>query len=504
MGTLATFLLLAVWGISMPLYTGPDEQSQATHAAALVRGQLLGAPTPGYENPFTIVSVPGTFGDGMNEIHCFQWNPVDPASCAAGVKLSEKTVVASTYTGREPPTYYAITGLVTLVDQSAGTLRYMRLVSALMSSAMLGLAIMVMLTWSRNRLLRVGFLCALTQTAVYLGGMVNPNGLEIAAAICLWCTGTVLVFEHGDDPPRGLLLCVFGSAAVFATTRGVSPFLVFLILVALVALLGFRRAWRLLRERRDVQLLAAALFVLSAVTVAWILLIHTLWLVPAGPLVSPHASDLHIVGQAFDQTRVWYEQMVGVLGWDEVYVPSWTYRIWAAVVIILVALAIRSGRARGLVVLGSLVAVVVLLPIPITLINARRVDIVWQGRYMLPLSAGVPILASALGNRSSDASTLWIRLALFLALALASLLAFLETLRRYAVGNQGPFDLIGARWHPVEGWALALLWYLVAYGLLLVVLGALESPRRQRAAQAVRRGPAHARRRGGRLGAVST
>jgi hypothetical protein len=488
----------------MPLYTGPDEQSQATHAAALVRGQLIGTPGPGYEDAFSIVSVPGTFGDGMNEIHCFQWDPAVPASCAAGVKLSGKTVVVGTYSGRYPPTYYAITGLVTLADQSAGALRYMRLVSALMSAALLGLAIMVMLTWSRNRLLRAGFLCALTPTAVYLGGMLNPNGLEISAAICLWCTGTVLVFEHGDDPPRGLLLCVFGSAAVFATTRGLSPFLVVLILVALVALLGFRRAWRLLRERRDVQLLAAALFVLSAATVAWILLAHTLWLVPAGPPVAAHASEFHIVGQAFSQTRVWYEQMVGVLGWDEVFVPDWTYRIWAAAIIILVALAIRSGKVRGLVVLGSLVAVVVLLPIPITLVHARTLGIVWQGRYMLPLSAGVPILASALGNRNPDGSTLWIRLAIFLALALASLLAFIETLRRYAVGNQGPFDLIGARWHPVEGWALALLWYLVAYGLLLVVLGALESPRRQRASDAVRRGPAHARRRGGRFGAVPT
>ncbi|MFZ0249667.1 MAG: DUF2142 domain-containing protein [Acidimicrobiales bacterium] len=495
---------MAVWGISMPLYTGPDEQSQATHAAALVRGQLIGTPGPGYENAFSIVSVPGTFGDGLSEIHCFQWNPAVPASCAAGVKLPDTTVLTTTYSGRYPPVYYAITGLVTLVDQSAGALRYMRLVSALMSAALLGLAIMAMLTWSRNRLLRVGFLCALTPTAVYLGGMLNPNGLEIAAAICLWVTGTVLVFEHGDDPPRGLLLCVVGSAAVFATCRGLSPLLVFLILVALVALLGFRRAWRLLRERRDVQLLAAALFVVSAATVVWILLAHALWLVPAGPTVPPHASELRIVGLAFAQTRLWYEQMVGVLGWDEVFMPSWTYRIWAAVIIVLVALAIRSGRARGLVVLGSLVAVVVLLPIPISLVHARTLGIVWQGRYTLPLSAGVPILASALGNRSSDSSTLWIRLVLFLALALASLLAFLETLRRYAVGNQGPFDLIGARWHPVEGWALALLWYLVAYGLLLVVLGALESPRRERAAQAVRRGPAHARRRGGRLGAAPT
>jgi hypothetical protein len=83
-------------------------------------------------------------------------------------------------------------------------------------------------------------------------------------------------------------------------------------------------------------------------------------------------------------------------------------------------------------------------------------------------------------------------------------LAFMETLRRYAVGTQGPFDLIGARWHPVEGWAVALVWYLVAYGLLLVVLGAFQSPRRERATHGVRRGPAHARRRGGLLGAAST
>ncbi len=48
LGTLASFALLAVWAVAMPLYSGPDEPSQVVHAAALVRGQLIGTPGPGY------------------------------------------------------------------------------------------------------------------------------------------------------------------------------------------------------------------------------------------------------------------------------------------------------------------------------------------------------------------------------------------------------------------------------------------------------------------------
>ena len=475
-GTLATFLLASVWSVTMPIYSGPDESSQAIHAAALVRGQIIGTPVNRYEDPYTLVTVPGTFALGGMDSSCFLKNPAIPASCAAGVRLSSRPVGIGTYSGRYPPLYYVAPGLVTLVDQSPDALIFMRLAGALMCSVLLGLTLMAISLWSRRRMLSVGLLCALPPTAVYLFSMVNPNGLEIAAAICLWCSGLVLVLERLDDPPRGLVLVVTVSAVVLICTRGLSPLYAVLILAALGALAG-PAAIRRLFGRRDIRRAALVLVVVGAGAVTWVLAAHALWLLPSGPSVGPHASDVTIIAKAFAQTHAWLEQMVGVLGWDETYMPTWTYRIWAVVVILLVLIAVRSRERRALLVLASLIALSLLLPVVLSLPQARIVGIAWQGRYTLPLAVGVPLLAAWLGGTAGNAPHPRIRLALVLALACASVLGYLETLRRYAVGTRGPIYFFGGPWHPVEGWALALVWYVAGYGLLCAVLWRLVEAR---------------------------
>ena len=86
--TFVVFGLMAAWSVSMPLYSGPDEPSQVIHAAALVRGQLIGTPDAGYQSPSSTVTVPGTFGNGAELMLCYLWHPTVPASCAAHVRLS--------------------------------------------------------------------------------------------------------------------------------------------------------------------------------------------------------------------------------------------------------------------------------------------------------------------------------------------------------------------------------------------------------------------------------
>lgn len=396
LGTVVTFALMAVWAITMPLYSGPDEPSQAAHAAALVRGQLFGTPVRNFRFPGADVTVPGTLGNGTDDISCYWYHPAIPASCAAGVRLTSRPVAALTYSSRYPPLYYTATGLVTLVDQSSSTLIYMRLVGALMCSVLLGLAYMALAVWSANRVLPVGFLCALTPMAVYLGGVLNPSGLEIAAAICLWASGVVLMLEHAEDPPPGLVLVVAASAVVLTCTRGLSPLFALLSIVALAALVGQQTVARLFRSRRDVRWGALALIVVAVVTVAWVLYAHSLSLLPAGSRVSPSASDLSIVGQAFGQTRIWLEQMVGVLGWGDASMPSWTYRVWGLVLVLLVLLALRSRHRQGLLVLGWLIGLSLLLPVAISLVDTAE----HRNRLDRPLHAAARRRGARAGGRA--------------------------------------------------------------------------------------------------------
>ncbi len=473
LGTLVTFALMSVWAVTMPLYSGPDEPSQAAHAAALVRGQLIGTSTNPVR-PLTTVIVPGTLGNGQSDVNCYQYAPQTPASCAAGVHLTPRPVASLTYSARYPPLYYSIVGLTSLVDQSSSALISMRLLSAFLAAVMLGLAYMTLVVWSTNRLLPVGLWAALTPTAVYLGGTLNPNGLEIAAAISLWCAGVVFALEHSQRPPPGLVVVGAASAGVLICSRGLSPLFAFLIMLTLVALVRPHDWRQLLSTRRDVRWAALVLGVLTGASVVWIVLARSLWLLPAGAPVQPSATELNIVGEAFSQTRIWLEQMVGVFGWDDTSAPAWTYRIWAVAIVVLVVLAVRTGNRRGLLLLGWVVALCLLLPVVLSLPSAHSIGIAWQGRYILPLAVGIPLLSAALG--AQVVRSVWIGRTFFVALWLASLLAYLETLRRYAVGIYGPFDFLGASWRPVEGWPLALGGYLFASGLLGVLLWRLTRP----------------------------
>lgn len=474
LGTLAIFLLMAAWSVSMPLYSGPDEASHVIHAAALDRGQLIGTPVPGNQDPYSIVTVPGTFGHGAYLMRCYKFRSSVPASCGEATKLSAAPIRAQTYTGRYPPLYYAVVGLPTLVSTSQWVVIFMRLLGALMCSVLLGLAFMAISIWSRARLLPAAFLCALTPMAIYMGAMVNPSGLEIAAAICLWCSGILLALEHADDPPRGLIVVLAVSACILTLCRGLSPLWTVLTLIAVAFLMGPRKLGGLFTSRRDVQWSAAALLVCGVFATLWIVLAHSLWAVPVGtPDSLAKTPELHIVSQAVKQTKTWLREMVGVMGWLDTRLLIWTYLAWGAALLALIVIGLWLGRRRASIILVLIGLVSLFLPVVIELHNARTDNLIWQGRYSLPLAVGVPLLAAvsvAGGRRVYEHLQLNLSRVLLVILGVGGLLAYLQTLRRYAVGAGGSVDFLHGSWRPIEGNAVAILWYVAATALLVGTL----------------------------------
>jgi Predicted membrane protein (DUF2142) len=215
-----------------------------------------------------------------------------------------------------------------------------------------------------------------------------------------------------------------------------------------------------------------ALCATGAFATAWILSAHTLWLLPAGPAVSRHASELQIISQAFGQTATWLHQMVGVLGWVDTPLPVWTYAAWGVAAVALISVALWAGWIRATLVLLGLIALSFVLPVGLELVNAKTVGLTWQGRYTLPLVVGVPLLAaSCAGIRAYDrkAQQVFAR-TIVVVLAIVGVLGYLQALRRYAVGTRGPLDFLGGSWHPVEGTVIAILWYLAATAVLARLL----------------------------------
>ena len=166
----------------------------------------------------------------------------------------------------------------------------------------------------------------------------------------------------------------------------------------------------------------------------------------------------------------WLQQMIGVFGWLDTPAPLVTYLVWYGLTGLVVLLAISGARARGVVALLVLIALVILVPIAISYHEAHRLADFWQGRYTLPLAAGVPILASALIDGGEALGTMRARLTTLMCVAIgvADFAAFYTALRRYAFGLPGPVDVADGRWGPPFGNVVMALWSLFVTALLVV------------------------------------
>lgn len=462
------FVAMALWSAATPLYAAPDEPTHVIKAAAVVRGELLGRFSPTVQESLGYVSVPAFYAlpANRNSPTCFHRRPEVSAACAPSLApAGSHEIGAWIYVARYPPLYYLVVGLPSLFGTSSWTIYLMRLVSALLCSLFVALGVLSVLLWSRRRVALVGLAAAATPMVFFLGGVVNPSGLEVAAAICVWTAGSVLVLERLDDPPPGLIALLGVSACVFELVRSLSPFWLALTALALVGVADWRRLRGLL-ARRPVRWTGAAAVLVGALAVAWILGEHSTAVYSLSPLGPTPES--RILETSFAHNDYYLPGMVGVFGWFDTWSPTFTYVVWYGVVGLLGLSAALLARRRQALVLLLLAIAVVVLPVAISSSQVHRYGYTWSGRDTLPLAVGLPVLSAAILGRA-DLARHGRRLAGIVGslLALAQFGAFFEALRRYAVGTAGAdFGfLLHPSWQPPGGFALVL----VPEGLLLTL-----------------------------------
>lgn len=453
---LVLFGAMAFWSVATPLYAAPDEPVHVIKAAAVARGELLGALAGPSQPAFGSVRVPAFYANSRNLPACFHRRPTVPASCEPSAAPSSAPTTVWIYNARYPPLYYAIVGLPSLLGVGSWALYLMRLTSALLASLLVALAVTAARLWSRSRLVLVGVLVAATPMVLFLGGVVNPSGLEVSAAIATWTCGSLLVLEHLEDPPPGLVGALALSASVFELTRGISPFWLACTLVALLAVADWRRLGQLFR-RRSILAGIAVVAVLGAAGLAWTFTEHALDVYSRTPL-GP-APESTILETSFAHNAYYLPGMVGVFGWFDTYAPTFTYVVWYGLVGLLTLGAAAVARLRQVLTLALLAVAIVVVPVAISSSQVHRYGYTWSGRDTLPFAVGLPILAAALLGRSvlSAYRTRLAGVVGVLAVG-AQLAAFFEALRRNAVGTKGPdFGfLLHASWRPPLGFAAVL------------------------------------------------
>ncbi|MFD3539294.1 DUF2142 domain-containing protein [Streptomyces sp. NPDC058662] len=476
------FTLAGSWAAASPIGSSPDEHAHFIRAAAVARGQIGG---PEVMVPHYVAGIEGEFAETgvrlpewykqLPSLHeCYSWHEDEPASCAPAVAGSEKTVQVTTAAGRYHPAYYLATGWPSLLVDGPAGLYLMRLVSALLCSALLAGAVVTASEWRRRSLAVLGVLAAATPMTLYMAGMVNPSGGEIAAGILVWTA--LLSITMSPDPAllnrRLARLGIGGLVLINIRPLGLIWFagaLVFgLLLARRRGLLGS------VLRRKALWLWTALLGAASAGALLWARA-H-----PDNSVIDIPDSLTTVTAakQTLGNTATYVQQMLGYFGWLDTPAPALTWEVWLGVIAALVVLALAYGRFREtLAVLGMLVGIV-LLPVVAQASQAEKIGMVWQGRYLLPFAVGLPLMAVLIcASRAPDRGFPWRRMVGFAAagLTLANVAAFFWTLRRFAVGTSASWVPSPAHWAPPGGWVLWTGVYAVTALALLVP--ALQSDR---------------------------
>jgi hypothetical protein len=479
------FCLCAAWSIATPIGAAPDEPSQLARAASVARGEIVGsAPTKKLaahvpvldqfalqlcytrssasrcNKAVTVVTVPESFAN-FTSPGCFL-NPVVPGGCDLGLRGSGPDATVTTYVGRYPPLYYAIVGVPSLAWHTDVADYLMRLVSGLLSALFLGLALALATVWSHSRLLVLAVAVAATPMVFIWGSVVNPSGLEIATAVCVWTGGLILVLDRSSHPPPSLIAATAVAAIVMVLTRGLSPLWLAVIAVSLAALAP--RSLPVLIRQQNIRIAAGAVALAGAAAVAYIIGAHALSVYPVGQAVPAGTSEWGVIDIALGRTGLLVNELIGAFGWVETSPPLLVKVLWIVPALAVVVLGLLARVRRHAVVVAALIVTSVVLPTALMVSQAHNDGVVWQARDGFPLYAGILLVAGAVAGRNEKMiavdsglalrvrwSTRQLALPVVLAVTAAQLVDFVWALRRYTVGLGSvinPFARVRGGWSP--------------------------------------------------------
>lgn len=474
------FTIAASWSAATPLGASPDEHAHFIRAAAVARGQINGSEVmvphvvAGIKGDFaeTGVQLPEWYAELPKHHECYAWRAGTPASCAPAIGDSGKIVEVPTAAGRYHPAYYLLTGWPSLLVEGTKGLYLMRLMSALFCSLLLASAVVTAAEWRRGRSLALlGVFTAATPMALFMAGMVNPSGGEIAAGILVW-TALLSVLMSPDPRLLNRRLARVGIGGLVLINIRPLGLIWFAGAVLFGLLLAERGVLRSVLRRKAMWVWTGLLGLAAAGALAWAST-H-----PDNSVIRipKYLTTTEAFRRTFGSSDMYVQQMLGYFGWLDTPAPSLTWYIWLGVIGVLGALAMMYGRKREAVALIGMLIAIVIVPVVGQTSQASKIGLVWQGRYLLPFAVGLPLMAVLiLARRMPERGFPLRRLVCFALplLALANAAAFFWTLRRFAVGISGPWIPYAAHWAPPGGWVLWTGVYTVA-AFALVVPGMLR------------------------------
>lgn len=487
---IALSLMSIAWALASPIGSGPDEPAHIIKAASVVRGQLVGP----QGDTGNIVEVPRSVAWTATQ-DCYRFDIDQDAGCAPALEGGGgETVTTETSAGYYNPVYYALVGWPTLIFTGDTGLYGVRIVSALISSAMLACAFMLVATWRRRSIPAVGLLVALTPMVIYVNGVVNPSAFEISGSLAVFAAMLSIVTQPSPGLLRQRLTVLVASAALAIGARTVSPLWVALALALPLILLKWPDLTRLVRTRA-VAVSAALVAVFAVVALAW------------NPISTRLAVDARTTPASTDGFEVFPDvgssplfgfmkmitlsvtngnDMIGNFGWMDTPVPDTTIVVWTVLLGALVLASVYLLRQRRAAFGIALSLSFFLVPPLIQAAFITGGGYIWQGRYGLPtltmLAFGLAAVLGASPTRSSVASGAasgsGTRIVVVIAAAFtyAQCYAFASALHRFTVGSSTAWkDMITQpSWSPPGGVLISVAVFGVGALLLAAAVTAMH------------------------------
>jgi hypothetical protein len=486
------FLLLTVaWLGALAPASGPDEPSHYLRALSVAGGDFFGQPTR--EQAMTpqnqaqaeylrrttrSVEVPPGLAVPASWF-CTVADHSASASCLSGGPTNSTTIRQPTYEAGYLPFLYLADGLpMRLARTAAGAMAAARTVNALVTSAFLILA--VLLLWDRRSTSSlVGASLAVTPTILFIGAVINPSGAEASAALAFTC----FLLRLSRNPEHEAWVWWSGAAAgvVLSLARPLGPFWVVLLIGIAIAFGGRPAIGAACRAAPRIGRIAGGLVVAAMILgLGWQLLAFPPEPHPASQLAAFLGPSLTAIPEAFGE-------VIGVFGWQDILMPRAAYAVWGLALVALIAPALLRGRRRERLSLDlsilSFFAVVVAISAVVELPTGFAV----QGRHVLPIAMALPLISGEIlyrnATRIGPRSVARIGALVGVPAALVQFVGWYSSAHRYAVGLGGPWLFLGrADWTPAGGW---VLWVAIAAaGATLVATSCLlplwPPPRRRR------------------------
>ena len=464
---IALTLLLGAWVMATRPFFGPDEAFHYLRALTITNGRILG---PKYSYPPTAniphaqrvfanhdtrtVLVPSRLSPPI--LGCVDGKPDLTGSCR------EATATGDYY----PPAYFAPAAALAVAKDVDSALWLARGASAAVCLAFLLLSVLLLAGDTGWSLL--GLLATVTPMVLFVGSVINPSGLELAASLALAASALRLAREPTAAPGWvWAALAVSGTVAILSWQTG--PLFAIADLLVAAGLLG-REGWRVLRTG-NARYLSWCAFVLGGATALHVVYSRISGVAHSTFSVTPFFHSLRI---GFDQLGRLLREGVGEFGLLNVPLPYGTYWIWWLLVLALVGGALWVGDRAQRLILAGVIALAVVFPVLAYAWSYRLSGFGIQGRQVLPVLMLVPLVAGEVIYRHvrmvpGRVRTRWLLGAAVVVIGLFQLFAWWID-ARYWAGRPNAFWFLGhPAWQPPGGWWPWLAMAVLGTGALLAL-----------------------------------